>query len=176
MRYLVPGIKSVLLVVLATTAWYLAFHYLPASPGWQPPLHILLVDTLTLIVHEAGHFFFRPFGDILYFMGGSLFQVLFPLGIGVYVWLHWREHTVYPLYWAGWSLCNAAVYISDAPFRMLHLIGRGTLHDWHTIFTRLDMLDDAVLIGALTHWTGVLVMAAALGMGGWMTVRDFRYA
>ncbi len=168
------ALKTAALLVLGSTGWHLTFTYAPAAPGYRPPMHIMLVDTLILIIHEAGHFFFRPLGDMLYFMGGTIFQVLFPLAVAVVVWLRWRDHTVYPLFLVGWALVNGAVYITDAPFRLLRLIGRGTLHDWHHVLLNLNMLDDAVIIGAWVNLAGVAVMIIALCMGGWFVVRDFR--
>lgn len=174
MQYIGVIVRTLVLVAFVTTGWYLAFTYVPIAPDFSPPFHVWLGDTLILIIHEAGHFFFRPLGDTLYFMGGTIFQVLFPLAAAVVVWMRWREQTIYPLFLAGWALVNGAVYISDAPFRLLHLIGRGTLHDWHHILVNHNMLDDALIIGAWVHAAGVVVMAVAVGMGGWFVVRDFR--
>jgi len=176
MRFLVPILKTLALVILTTTLWYLAFWYMPASPGFAPPIHVFIIDNLNLIVHEAGHFFFRPLGTILYFMGGSIFQILFPFGIGVFVFFKWHEHTVYPLFLTGWNMCDVAVYISDAPFKMLHLIGKGTLHDWNFLMTKLHMMDDAVLLGAIVHWSGVLTGLSAIGVGVYYVIQDFHYS
>lgn len=43
------------------------------------PSTYLLTDYVNLAIHEGGHLLFRPFGDLLYFLGGSLTQVLLPL-------------------------------------------------------------------------------------------------
>lgn len=167
-------LHAALLLVLATTLWFLAFRYLPASPGYAPPLHVWLLDAVNLIIHEAGHFFFRPLGETLYMLGGSIFQILFPLGIAVFVWRRRREYAALPFYWTGWNMMNVAVYVSDAPFRALRLIGRGLRHDWHEIMLRFGLMDQAVTLGALLHWAGVLLCLAALGHGTWCAVRRYR--
>ena len=38
-----------------------------------------ILDTFNLLIHEAGHIVFMPFGHTLSFMGGSLLQCLMPL-------------------------------------------------------------------------------------------------
>jgi hypothetical protein len=126
-------------------------------------MFIFLLDTVTLIIHEAGHFFFRPLGETLYFMGGSIFQVLFPAAITVFIWRRWPQHTVYTLFWTGQSMCNAAVYIADAPYKRLHLINPRLIHDWNHLCTQLGIMDSATGIAAVVHWFGVIVCLFALG-------------
>ena len=43
----------------------------------------LLFHSLDLIVHEAGHFFFRFFGETMMIAGGSLLQILLPAIVAV---------------------------------------------------------------------------------------------
>lgn len=174
MRSLRLVLFSAMLLILATTLLFLAFRYMPASPGYAPPLHVWLLDIVNLIIHEAGHFFFRPLGRTLYMLGGSLFQILFPLGIAVFVWRRWRDYAVLPLFWTGWNIMNVAVYVSDAPFRALHLIGRGLKHDWHEIMLQFGLMDQAVTIGAIMHWCGVLLCLAALAHGTYSAVQRYR--
>jgi hypothetical protein len=175
MRFVKPVLHIIALLILGTTLRYLAFHYMPASPGFSPPLHVMLVDAVNVIIHEAGHFFFRPFGYVPYFMGGSIFQILFAFGITLFVWFKQREYTAYPLFWTGWNMMHVAVYISDAPFRKLHLLGKGCMHDWYVLMNRLDLMDDAVTIGAVVHWLGVLVCVAAIVHGVVVVIREFKY-
>jgi hypothetical protein len=174
MHYLTLALRAAGLLILATTLSFLAFHYMPASPGYAPPLHVWLIDTVNLIIHESGHFFFLWLGSTIGILGGSLMQILLPAGITVFVWRRFRGATVLPLFWTGWNMMHVAVYVSDAPFRALHLIGRGLKHDWHELMLRFGLMDQAVTIGALLHWCGVLVCLGALAHGVFVTLRLFR--
>ncbi len=174
MKYLVPILKSLGLAYAGWLLWFYAFWYVPVAPGYSPPFVVFIVDTVTLIVHEAGHFVFSPFGHLLYFMGGSIFQVIFPLGIAVFLCFRYRPHAWTMLYWTGVSMCNAAVYIQDAKYQNLQLISKTVLHDWHTIMSELDALDSAVELAAWIHWLGILTAFGALVYGLVYVVTDFR--
>ncbi len=174
MRYATPILKSLAILWLARVLWFVAFDYDPTLRTWSPPLLIVLLDAVTLIIHEAGHFFFQVLGHTLYVMGGSIFQVLFPAGITIFVWRRWPAHTVWPLFWTGQSMCNAAIYIADAPVKRLHLIGRGLIHDWNHLATHLGFMDSAVSIAQWVHWIGVAVCLVALAHGIRWIVEDVR--
>src|SRR4051812_30626806 len=38
-----------------------------------------IISDVNLAIHEFGHYLFMPFGEMMTILGGSLFQVLFPL-------------------------------------------------------------------------------------------------
>ena len=92
-----------------------------------------LLDNADLIIHEAGHFLFRPFGDFVYLMGGSLMQVIFPLLLAGYFFRsrYWPGVQLF-LFWLGQNLINISVYAADADTRILPLVGGGR-HDWFYI-------------------------------------------
>lgn len=175
MRNISIILKILALVVLAFWLRYLAFDYIPMAPGFNPPVYAYLGHALNLIIHEAGHFFFRIFGTTLCIMGGSIFQVIFPLGIGVYVWFRWRDHTIYPLFWTGWNLIDVAVYIYDAPFLLLPLLGGNkNAHDWRYLMTHFHALDSSVPLALTVHWAGVFTCLAALVWGIVLAIRSYR--
>ena len=37
-----------------------------------------MIDNADLVIHEAGHFFFRFFGSYIYTLGGTLMQIILP--------------------------------------------------------------------------------------------------
>ena len=59
-----------LVVAIIAIAYFLWCAYDPSR--WH------LIDGVNLLIHEAGHFVFRPFGEFMTIAGGSLFQVLMP--------------------------------------------------------------------------------------------------
>ena len=47
-----------------------------------------LLDSADLIIHEAGHFFFAPFGKFIMFAGGTIMQILVPCILIVHFYMH----------------------------------------------------------------------------------------
>ena len=66
------------LVLLAIWSWFLfGYDYRDGEIGAS------FMHDILLPIHEAGHVLFRPFGEFMMILGGSLFQLLLPLGICV---------------------------------------------------------------------------------------------
>ena len=86
MRYITLTLQISLIAFAAYLLWFLAFEYYPADPlGFQAPFVLWVydlvevIDTINLFIHEAGHLFFRLFGQTMYILGGSITQCLLPL-------------------------------------------------------------------------------------------------
>lgn len=119
--------------------------------------------------HELGHLVAIPLGRTAHFLAGSLTQVAVPLGLGVYFWYRQRDHaaTGLMLAWAASAAYDTAVYIADAPFQRLPLIGGH--HDWAFLLNRWGALDQADAIatavrlgGLIVGLAGILICAAPL--------------
>jgi hypothetical protein len=130
-----------------------------------------------LVFHEAGHVIFSPFGQWVMVAGGTLAQLLLPLGI-VFAFL-WKNRDPFGaavgLWLLGVSLLDVAPYMYDALDPQLTLLngstGEAGGHDWIYLFESLGLLRQAHWIGAFTHKLGAAVMLLALGWGGmllWM--------
>lgn len=123
---------------------------------------------ILLPIHEAGHVLFRPFGQFMMILGGSLFQLLFPLAIGAAFIVKNRDNfgAALALWWAGVSLVDLSPYIYDALHPQLVLLGGATgadgPHDWIYLLLRLGQLHHAQRWGAYAHLCGGLLMLAAL--------------
>src|ERR1043165_10081210 len=75
-----------------------------------PPDRWRLIDGVNLVIHEAGHVVFRPFGEFLAIAGGSLFQVIVPAVFAVYFYLNRKPYSsALVLFWTGESLLNVSV-------------------------------------------------------------------
>jgi hypothetical protein len=129
-----------------------------------------------LIFHEAGHVLFMPFGDFLSILGGSMFQILLPLGL-TYVF-YFREENPFAasvtLWWVGQNLTDVALYISDAGARSLPLIGGMSeeAHDWGNLLTMMNLLEYDHALGIFTHYIGMIVMLVGLVWGGYICLRE----
>ena len=120
------------------------------------------LDSVDLLFHEAGHLLFSFFGQFFYFLGGSLFQILFPLIFVIYFFLRKELYSsAIVLLWVGQSVVNVSVYVKDAIAMELPLVGGGT-HDWNWLLTRLNILPSAPILGAILFWLGVSVAAGGI--------------
>jgi hypothetical protein len=121
------------------------------------------LDWVNLPFHEAGHLFFSPFGHFLYFLGGTLMQLLVPALLTGYFLARRSSFSASAcLGWFGENLLNISVYMADARELKLQLVGGGE-HDWNEIFYSLGWLgqDSVAGISGLTRLLGVVVMIAA---------------
>ncbi len=173
---MMPRIALVLKVLgfayLGYLLYILAFEYDLASPSFHPPFVLWLIDTIDLFIHEAGHFFLKPFGQWIYVFGGSFFQVFIPLMLVlVAVRQNWHQAAL-PAFWSGESLVNVSVYIRDAPFRHLHLIAKGVIHDWNWLLS--DSLDSAGTIADIVFGAGIVICLVAVGVGVFGAIQVYR--
>ena len=93
------------------------------------------IDSVDLIIHEAGHVIFYPFGYFMYVLGGSLFQILVPTIFAVYFWYKDEKFSAGLLFsWVAINLFNVSVYAGDAIRMQLPLItGDTDGHDWNQL-------------------------------------------
>lgn len=112
--------------------------------------------------HELGHLLFIWAPDLLTAAMGSIVQVAVPSGLAVYFARVRRERYSAALMvaWAGASARNAAVYVGDAPFERLLLIGGD--HDWAYIFHHFDAMSWAPRVAGLLAFLGSVTIAGAL--------------
>ncbi len=120
-----------------------------------------------LIAHEAGHFFFRPWGRFLEIAGGSILQLALPALFvfqGV-VWDH-KLGTQLALLWLGQSFVDVSVYAADAQARALPLLGGlgPESHDWHNMLSLLGCLEWTPLIAGVLYACAFVCWAAMLAV------------
>lgn len=131
----------------------------------------LLVHSWNLIVHEAGHFFFRFFGDLAHTAGGSVLQLALP-ALFVYQGVYWDSAagTQLALLLLGQNFVDVSIYAADAQARVLPLLGGdGVFHDWHRLLSTLDLLAytpqiaGALFGAAFVCWGVMLVVPRWVG-------------
>lgn len=136
------------------------------------------LHSIILPFHEFGHVLFMPFGRFMAILGGSLFQVLMPLGLMLAFLFKQRDTfgASAMLWWAGQSLVDLSPYIRDAQTRSLPLVGGGgeESHDWGNLLTMLGWLDHTIAISRLCFAAGVLVMLAGLTWGAILLRLQYR--
>ena len=168
-----PGLSQTALIGRTAVLLFLAIwgFRLAGTSYADEALMQSFMHNILLPIHEAGHVFFMPFGEFMTVLGGSLFQVALPLGIGAA--FLWRQRDAFGaavcLWWAGASLVDVSPYIWDALEPQLILIGGHTgedgPHDWIYLLDRLGALSHAHGWGTTAHHLGVLVMTAGIVWG-----------
>ena len=173
MKSIFLAFKLLLIGYCGYLLYILAIEYHPADPlGFRPPFVLWVIDTINLFIHEAGHLFFRLFGQTMYILGGSIVQFLIPLVLAIVTWREKPHQVGLPLFWFGESLVNVSVYIADAPYKNLKLIKEGLIHDWHWLLS--DNLEIAEPTAFVVRGLGLVVCVAAIAAMGSYAVRSFR--
>ena len=167
--------RSVLLVAAAVYGARLVMMDIPAWEMAGSFMHLVLLP-----FHEFGHIFFRPFGEFVMLLGGSLFQVLVPLMLGGYFLVKNRDPFAASLmlWWAAAGILDTAPYIYDA-WRPQHVLLTGQTgetgpHDFIDTLGDLGLLHKAQPIGRGVHAFGAAVMVLALAWGAWLLVQQYR--
>jgi hypothetical protein len=147
-----------LIVAGVATIYFLWCAYDP----WQ--WH--LIDGVNLVIHEAGHIVFGPFGEFMMIAGGSLFQVIMPaLFVGYFVYQRQFYSAALVLFWVGESILNVSVYAADSIALQLPLLGGSdSMHDWNYLLTSLNMLQSTSTVAGIIRALGTLtIISAAVG-------------
>lgn len=150
--------------------------------GLQGSWTAFIVWALTIGPHEMGHLLFMPFGELMMFLGGSVWQVLpfVLLGLwGIFV-RNDKAGALLMFMLTGHSLLNLSVYIADAQERDLDLIlGMDpSHHDWWNILQMVGLLEHDDTIAMTVRVLGVLIILATTVGGVWNALRwrPTRYA
>ncbi len=138
------------------------FGYYAFVKNTQVPL-IAFAD---LGFHELGHFitYFLPVPEWFSAIAGSMNQVLVPWGLTIYFAVFRGDMLggIFCLAWTASSMQNASVYIADAPYQALPLIGGH--HDWAFLLGpgEFDMLDKADEIAMAVRGLGLVMLLGAI--------------
>lgn len=130
------------------------------------------LHNVILPFHEFGHVLFSPFGRFMAILGGSLFQVLMPLGL-MLAFVYQRQDTFagsVMLWWSGQSFIDVSPYIADAPYRAIPLVaGLGEdAHDWGNLLTMTGTVDHAMSFARISFSIGTCLMLLSFCWGGYI--------
>lgn len=137
-----------------------------------PEINRSFLHGVNLVFHEAGHVLFRPFGDFMSVLGGSLGQLMIP-AIAVLAFLRERDPFAASLglWWLGQSLLDLAPYVYDARAGQMVLLGGVTgtdapgYHDWTNLLTRMDALHSYRGLALSVYLAGLMFMLMAFSWG-----------
>lgn len=124
--------------------------------------------------HELGHLVTAPFGRTFSFFMGSGMQILVPAGLAGYFGLLRHDEMAAGLMvvWMGTSMQDVSVYVGDAPFQLLPLIGGE--HDWAYLLGHWGVMNRAEDLAGMVWTLGLLAAIAGLAWivyEGWIKRR-----
>ncbi len=126
----------------------------------------LVIDFANLVVHEGGHMMFGWFGPTLGIWGGTILQWSVPALLAGYFFFE-RQLAAYTfcIFFFFENMLYTATYMADARDMALPLVSAGgsdyVEHDWHTIFTRMGVLQYDTLVAGIVRtcgWFGMLAV------------------
>jgi hypothetical protein len=165
-------------ILLAAIAFYGAKLALMDIPSWE--MASSLIHLPMVPIHEFGHVLFRPLGEFMTLLGGSLFQVLLPVIFGAIFVVKNRDPFAASvmLWWAAVAVMDVAPYVYDA-FQPQHILltgrtGDNGAHDFIDVLGDLGLLAKAQPIGRGVHAFGFVMMLAALAWGTWLVWQQSR--
>lgn len=140
-----------------------------------------ILHIIHLVFHEAGHFIFRPLGNLMHAFGGSLMQLLMPLIIMVQ-FIRQKDNFAASigLWWLGQSFLDLAPYIYDAWDKKLPLLGGGigqdnpNHHDWHYILQTTNSMDYHAQIALFAGSIGKALLILSLIWGAIILYKTFQ--
>ena len=172
---LLGGRCLTLIGLVVWTGWFFQTDHRELH-GHLPEINESFMHVVNLAFHEAGHVLFRPFGEFMAVLGGSLMQLLVPIAVTIaFVYRHDNAFGgAVGAWWLGQSALDLAPYIYDAAHGQLLLVGgfigaeRPGAHDWSNILSRLNMLEHGHALGTLVNALGMMLMVLALIWGAYL--------
>jgi len=119
-----------------------------------------ILDNFNLIIHEAGHVIFSPFGHTMHLWGGTLLECIVPVAFLISFWRSKQPAGVaFSGIWLGENFLYISHYILDAmPMKLPLLGGANSIHDWNAILGNMGILHHYKIIGRIVFALGWLIM------------------
>jgi hypothetical protein len=138
---------------------------------------------INLPFHEAGHIFFRPFGQYITSLGGTLGQLLMPLICMGTLLLKTRDPfgASVALWWLGENFLDIAPYMNDARAGDLPLVGGNFghsspygFHDWEYLLTEIDLIEYDHTFAKITFTIGVLIILLSFVWSACLLLKQYQ--
>ena len=165
--------RGILLVLLVIYGARLAAMDIPSWAMASSLMHLPMVP-----IHEFGHILFRPFGEFMMLLGGSLFQAGLPLVFGGVFLVKNRDPfaAAVMLWWSAVAVMDIAPYVYDAQVPVHVLLtgrtGETGAHDFIDVLGDLGLLGRAQSVGYIVHRFGVAMLIASFAWAAWMVWRQ----
>ena len=173
-----PLAKKSVFVVLALFLLLFSRYAPYGNPPVQEPsliqgifnLYFFISNQTFGIVHEGGHgvCYILPCPEFLTVLNGTIFQILFPLGIAYYYKKQLNHLAMWiGVYFTGFTMHNTAWYISTAHEGAIlpahkSFLGVDAYHDFYYILNTLGILEYDGVIASLVRLVAYGLMMYAL--------------
>jgi len=170
--------RAAALVVMIVWGGKLIFSGIAGNAAGESWLHLV-----NLPFHEAGHVVFRPLGQFITTLGGTLGQLLVPLLCMATLLLKTRDPfgAAVCFWWFGENFLDIAPYMNDARAGQLPLLGGNFghsspygFHDWEYLLTETGLLRCDHELAVISHGIGSLTMTLSAGWAGYLLYRQLQ--
>jgi len=174
-RYVPLLLRAAVYALLSVFLFQALDAFYEYRPGMRWGNLLFIFRTFTFLpLHEGGHFLFRFFGRTLYVLGGSFWQIVFPLLWFIIAFRQRSQVFPFALFWVGENMMDVSLYIRDAPVRMLPLLGGDKSgHDWHYLLSEWGVMDSAGTAADIMFYGGTFISLGAIATGIVMAVVAF---
>jgi hypothetical protein len=154
--------------------FWLAFYGLFLLHALTDGDGFLVIDSVNLIVHEAGHLLFGWFGPSLGLWGGTLLELLVPLALALHFAYHRQTAgAAFAAFFLFENLLYISLYMADARAQVLPLVTvgdpeAGEAHDWFLIFSEWGLVQSDIAIAKVVRSAGWLGM---IGTVLWLSTK-----
>lgn len=167
-------------IFLIVFIWGWRFILTPMETNYAGRSFFHLVN---LHFHEAGHIFFRLFGQWMMSLGGTLGQLLIPLTCLLVFLIKSRNPfgASVSLWWLGENFMDIAPYINDARDQKLLLLGGITgreadygFHDWEYILNEIGLLRFDHTLAHIADKFGTVLMLTSFVWAGYILFHQLK--
>ena len=148
-------------------------------PSWA--MSRSLIHAPMVPIHEFGHMLFRPFGEFMTLLGGSLFQAALPLVLGAIFLIKNRDPfaAAVMLWWSAVAVMDIAPYVYDAQ-QPVHVLLTGRTgdtgaHDFIDVLGDLGLLGRAQAVGYVVYRLGVGMLLVSFAWGALMVWKQLQH-
>jgi hypothetical protein len=170
--------RAIIFLVLILWGGRLITSSIDSNAVGESFLHLI-----NLPFHEAGHIFFRPFGQFITSLGGTLGQLLMPLICMGTLLIKTRDPfgAAVTFWWFGENFLDIAPYMNDARAGDLPLIGGNFghsspygFHDWEYLLTESHLIQYDHILAKMVFLLGSVIMLLSLLWAGLLLFKQYK--
>lgn len=155
---------------------YIFIKLLSFELDGQSPFIIAIPQAFDFMLHEMAHIMFGFAPSLVAAAAGSFSELL--LG-ALLIWGAFRGRTYFAslfcFLWFMLACISVADYMADARLRQLPLVslggeisGQAAVHDWHYIFSQLNILEFDTIIAEAVRAFGIIAGIFGLAFSAWV--------
>lgn len=170
--------RGIMFVALTIWGCLIIISYIDEYAFGEQFLHLINTP-----FHEAGHIFFRPFGQYITSLGGTLGQLLMPLICLFTLLIKTRDPfgASVCLWWFGENFLDIAPYMADARALEQPLLGGNVghsspygFHDWEYLLTEINVIEYDIILANIVYVLGSLIMILSLLWAGYLLFKQYQ--